>query len=150
MMPELADLSLGPLPDFGLIEKIAAAQTGDVRVRLLAQLCTQNSRSRAALKQQRDRIENFLRQLTQTHLNAQELAAIKTLALEKRRAVQEEMQPALERLRRKIELHADIREASVQKAFRESVDVAAAWIAAHEELTNGLFELAARNRNTEV
>jgi hypothetical protein len=149
MMPELGDLSLGPLPDFGLIEAIAVAQTRDVRARLLAQLRTQNSRSRAALKEQRRRIENFLRQLAQRHLNAKEIASIKTIALEKRKAEQEEMQPALERLHRKIELHADIRGASVQRAFRESVDVTAAWLAAHEELTNRLLEFAARNRDAD-
>jgi hypothetical protein len=145
MMPELANLSWEPFPSFALIEAIDDASTRTARAPLLRQLHVQNSRNRAALNDQRGRIENFLRQLAQTHLTAGELASVQAQALEKRKIEREEMRPAFERLHRTVELHANVRETAVQRAFCESIDIAAAWLAINEELTNKLFEFAARN-----
>jgi hypothetical protein len=128
------------------IERVDAAHGRSEKRQALARFRSENRKSLINLKKQRRIVTRFLATIVRRDLTLDEVESITTLALEKRKIEQEEMKPKLDRLEQNFKTRVAVWDEDALLCFRESIDLTAMWLAAHSELTDTLFKLAAERR----
>jgi hypothetical protein len=128
------------------VERVDAAHGRSEKRRALARFRSENQKSLINLRKQRRVITRFLATIVRRDLTLDEVESITALAIEKRKIEQEEMKSKLDRLEQNFKARVAVWDEDALLCFRESIDLTAMWLAAHRELTDKLFKLAAERR----